>query len=197
MYSQNQEEAKITGYFNGRTGRFLDIGAFDGKTFSNTLRLVELGWSGVCVEPSPSCFAKLADLHKLNPKVELVNAAVAANDGVINFYDSFGDAVSTTEAAHKAKWEKGSKIKFAPIQVVSLSAKTLLENHGAVYDFVNIDTESTNLAVLRDLVAAGLRFELLCIEHDNQHPAIVAMFPGCQPIEVNPENLIIYYKGWK
>jgi FkbM family methyltransferase len=197
VYSQNQEEKKIVNYFAGREGRFLDVGAYDGKLFSNSLRLVELGWSGVCVEPSPEPFRLLYLLHKDNPIIQLENSAVCPSDGVVDFYDTSGDAVSTTDHTHKHKWEKGSKIKFKPIQVKSISPKTLLGKYGNVYDFVNIDTEGTNLETLRGLVGAGLRFELLCIEHDNKHPEIVAMFPGCQPIEVNPENLIIWYKGWK
>ena len=197
MYSQNSEEKAITNYFKGRTGNLLDCGAFDGKQFSNSLRLFELGWSGVCIEPSPSPFAAMYELHKNNPKVQLANVAVTPVSGTIDFFDTNGDAVSTTDLSHKSKWEKGSKIKFNKIQVAGMSPADILAKFGNKYDFVNIDTENTNLETLRGFIAAGLRFELLCIEHDNQHPAIVAMFPGCQPIEVNPENLIIYYKGWK
>lgn len=197
MYSQNQEEKKIVEYFNGRVGKFLDIGAFDGKMFSNTLRLAELGWSGVCVEPSPEPFLALQKLHANNPKITCVQAAIGSIDGHVTFYDSAGDAVSTTEVQHRHKWENGSRVRFKEIQVPSMTPGTLLQNYGSYFDFVNIDTESTNLPILRWFAAACLRFELLCIEHDEKHPEIVAMYPGCQPIEVNPENLIIYYKGWK
>lgn len=198
MYSQGQEEAHIVEYFKSRTapGSLLDIGAFDGKVFSNSLRLIEMGWSAVCVEPSPVPYAALSELHKGNSRVQTLRAAVAPVAGVIDFYDTNGDAVSTTNLAHKSKWEAGSKIKFQHIQVPAVTAKDVVDKYGKSYDFVNIDTENTNLEVLKAFVAAGLRFELLCIEHDNQHPAIVAMFPGCQPIFQNAENLLIYYKGW-
>ena len=96
-YSQNNEEEIIVPYFNGQVGNFLDIGAYDGKTFSNTLRLVELGWSGVCVEPDPTSFAALSKLHATNDKIRLVNAAFAENEGTITFYSSNGDAISTTK----------------------------------------------------------------------------------------------------
>lgn len=51
--SQYGEGRWIAEHFAGRVGRFLDVGAFDGKTFSNTWRLAQEGWFGVCVEPSP------------------------------------------------------------------------------------------------------------------------------------------------
>lgn len=194
-YSQNNEETRIVEYFGGDIGQFLDIGAYDGKTFSNTLRLVELGWSGICIEPSPGPFKLLQDLHHANQKIQCVNAAITPVSGMVDFWDSNGDAISTTDANHKARWEKGSKVKYQQIKVPSMSAKEVLDKFGKIYDCVNIDTEGTNLLTLQAFMVAGLRFKLLCIEHDNQHPAIIAMFPGCQPIEVNAENLIIYYKG--
>ena len=36
MYSQRDEELHILGYFGDKVGRFIDIGAYDGKSFSNT-----------------------------------------------------------------------------------------------------------------------------------------------------------------
>ena len=48
MYSQNDEERVILEYFAGKTdGRFVDVGAWSGATFSNVWALMELGWSGV------------------------------------------------------------------------------------------------------------------------------------------------------
>ena len=49
-YSQLGEQDIILNYFNGKQGTFLDIGANDGKTFSNSYALSLLGWKGVCVD---------------------------------------------------------------------------------------------------------------------------------------------------
>lgn len=48
-------------FFSGKKGGcFVDIGANDGITGSNTYFFeTELGWGGLCVEPLPSAFAKL------------------------------------------------------------------------------------------------------------------------------------------
>jgi len=56
MFSQNDEEKHIVRFFRDKIdkGSFLDIGAYNGKAFSNTHRLALNGWSGVCLEPSPS-----------------------------------------------------------------------------------------------------------------------------------------------
>jgi hypothetical protein len=48
-YSQNKEEEVILNYFNGHVGTFVDLGANDGITFSNTRALAERGWKGVLI----------------------------------------------------------------------------------------------------------------------------------------------------
>ena len=60
MYSQRDEEKYILEAFDGKTdGRFLDIGAWHPTVFSNTRALIEMGWSGVMIEPSPGPFLNI------------------------------------------------------------------------------------------------------------------------------------------
>ena len=54
---------------------FLDIGAFDGISFSNTRLLFEEGWSGVCIEPCSKNYKKLELLYKDTPVVTVKAAA--------------------------------------------------------------------------------------------------------------------------
>ena len=75
MYSQNNEDSLFKSIFpNG--GNLVEIGAFDGKTNSNSLLLIEHGWNAVLVEPSPAAFDKILKLHRKNEKVHLFNVAV-------------------------------------------------------------------------------------------------------------------------
>jgi hypothetical protein len=47
-------------YKPGMKGTFLDIGASDGISMSNTHMFEkELGWDGICIEPSRLAFEKL------------------------------------------------------------------------------------------------------------------------------------------
>jgi hypothetical protein len=104
MYSQNSEEAYILAYFKNNIGKFLDIGAYNPFKFSNTRKLFELGWSGIFIEPSPICFKNFVSEYQNVDRITLINKAVVTDDRVeIAFYESNGDAVSTTNDTHKTK----------------------------------------------------------------------------------------------
>jgi FkbM family methyltransferase len=196
MYSQNNEEQIITKALEGITGSFLDIGAFDGKALSNTYRLVELGWSGVCVEPSPCVFVRLAELHKDNPKISLVNAAITPGTAgtLCPWYDSNGDGVSSVSAAHKDKWEAGSTIRFNKHWVYTMPLGVLFESFGTQHEFINIDVESINIDLFRALPWTQLTAtRVICVEHDghvNEMRQIAEQY-GFRPIGQNAENVIM------
>ena len=135
------------------TGRFLEIGAYDGKVFSNTFRLAQLGWRGVCVEPSPTVFPSLIKNYAGNDKIILVNAAVTpAVPKLVEWYDSSGDAISTTSPAHKDKWEKGQKVKYSTFWVYGTPINALFKQFGYDFDFINIDVEGTNAEMFLSLI---------------------------------------------
>jgi FkbM family methyltransferase len=166
-YSQYGEQAHILEYFSGRRGRFLDIGAYDGVTFSSTRALVELGWSGVLVEPEANVFVKLMGNCKGIDRLTMVNAALATQAGLIKFFSSNGDALSSTEESHCKKWEAAG-VPFTPIYVSTVTARDLLLRLPGPYHFVNLDVEGANVELLQTLPLAEMQTDLLCVEHDNQ-----------------------------
>jgi len=64
-----------------KAGRFVEIGAFDGDTYSNTSALADLGWQGLYIEPMPTFFDRCRSRHAKNPAVTTVNLAVGAASG--------------------------------------------------------------------------------------------------------------------
>jgi len=60
-----QDKLIIETLFPGKTnGVFVDIGANDGVTFSNTYLLEKLGWSGLVIEPIPSIYEQLSTIRE-------------------------------------------------------------------------------------------------------------------------------------
>ena len=58
----NQDINVIEFYKEKKNGFFVDVGAYDGIEFSNTLLLEkELEWNGICIEPGKRFFQKLTE----------------------------------------------------------------------------------------------------------------------------------------
>lgn len=196
MYSQNNEEEIIASFFAGTQAvnrRFLDIGAYNPFKFSNTRKLYENGWGGVFIEPSPSCFSNFIKEYGTCDRVILINALLGESDCEADFWDSNGDAVSSTSQQHAEKWQR-SGAKFEKVRVNCVSPGTLFGFVGKHFDFINIDTESTNVEVFAlipdDVFMNAL---LVCIEHDNRDQVFLSRLEpmGYRIIARNGENLIL------
>ncbi len=167
MYSQNNEEQIILDYFKDKPeGVLLDLGANDGKTFSNSLALIERGWQADLFEPSPTAFKKLQELHKKNNLVVCYNNAVVPKDyqgEKITLHDMGSHVgnddtslLATTVEREKARW-KGEQ--FTPVEVYVTHADAFeLYN----YDFITIDIEGAEECVLPHIDWDAL--QMLCIE---------------------------------
>jgi FkbM family methyltransferase len=192
MYSQNNEEEIILNYFKGKIGKFLDIGAYNPFNLSNTRALVELGWKGIYIEPSSSCFSSFVDTYKDDPNIQLFNFALGDHNGKVDFYDSGGDAISTLDLGHKDKWEKGSSIQYKKTTVDLVSTEEFFLEHGKDIDFLSLDTESTNIQIFDQIPSSFWdRVSLFCIEHDNRVDYIQSKLPSFRQLLFNPENLIL------
>lgn len=165
--SQYGEGLFISQHFAGRVGRFLDIGAYNGFHFSNTWRLAQEGWSGVCMEPSPLPFTGLLTQYHDNERITLVNAALTVGPKRLMPFYSTGDALSSTEQRHVDKFAKHG-FPFTRILIPGgIGWDELLaevdNNATGPFDFVNIDVEGLNADTLREM---PIRPEMICVEYD-------------------------------
>jgi FkbM family methyltransferase len=195
-YSQGDEERAILEFFgNSPDGMFLDIGAWNGVTFSNTRRLVEMGWGGVLVEPSANAFRDLLWSCKEHPRVTCVCVAVTLYGGWVEFWQT-DDALSTTDLEHRDKWVRGFNVDFRPSILFAVTPAQLLNRFPGPYDFLKIDVEGK---LNRDLTlefismnAASAR--LLCVEIDGPFEAEVTSRAGdigFRPVHRTADNLLL------
>lgn len=187
MYSQNNEERIILSYFEGSKGRLLELGAYDGKTFSNTLALLERGWSGVLVEASPSTFVKLQD-NVGHLSVDLVNACVVPDSpDLVTFYDNV-QATATINQANVAKWQ--AKTPFKPIHVMTTSVDRIIKRFGINFDMVNIDVEGGSVDLFNILVPRMPDVSMWVVEHDDRINECNELMKGWKIALQNAENII-------
>ncbi len=169
MYSQHDEERVILEVFAGSVpGRFLDVGAGDGREYSNTLRLAELGWEGVLIEPSPGAFPALAERHAGNPKLKCVRACLGLETSEVVFHDA-PKWYGTTEAGNVEKW-KGITA-FTDIAVPQISIADFLRENPGPYDFISIDTEGSSTRLFAAWPGESWPMAW-CVEHDGNHAEI-------------------------
>lgn len=195
MYSQNNEEEYILEYFNDSSrGTFLDIGAFHPMTFSNTRALYEKGFKGVFVEPSPSLLPAFETTYGRDPEIQVLPVCVGATSGSVDFFDSGGDAISSTVQAETKRWEEAYDVKFSKITREMVTIPELLARaQYKIFDFVNVDTEGNVLEILEQIDAAALGVKLMCVEwNGQQRDRFVAYFKRyrMRTIMENGENMI-------
>lgn len=194
MYSQRKEDDIIVPYLSGQVGTLLDVGAHDGRLFSNSLRLIELGWSGVLVEPSPKPFNELLNRHGGNEKLQLVNVAVLPKSEITEFYDSGGDALSTVDTEHKMVWESQAKIKFRKYWLKPVTVGELLQKFGKTFTYLTLDVEGANIQVLLEFPLEEMtQLKLICVEHESKQSLILERVTklGFKKLADTCENLVL------
>jgi FkbM family methyltransferase len=198
MYSQNNEEKIIEDFFGDYKGSFLDLGANDGKTLSNTHLLSLKDWWGVCVEPSPKAYEKLQALYKGNKKIQTIQAAIAITDGPVSLYESDehlgkGDSslLSTIIPSEMDRWKNTQK--FEPVVVEGITVETFLKRSSiSSFDFISIDCEGLDYFILEQLKPHIQNTSLICVEFNNKdrEKFVNLMFPRHKLLFSNFENLI-------
>ena len=77
----------LTKYFGFPSeGFFVEVGAFDGESFSNTSCLADHGWGGIYVEPVEEHYDACLRRHEKNEEIAVVQCAVGSVDKVIDLY---------------------------------------------------------------------------------------------------------------
>jgi FkbM family methyltransferase len=197
MYSQNNEEEVIINYFKG-LGKVLDIGANDGKTLSNSLKLIELGWEAVLVEPANKAFGKLSSLHKGNDKVQCVKVAIGKGSGMLVLHESGellgtgdSDLVSTLIPKEKDRWNR-LNMQWNENEVEVIEVETLFDLYGRYYDFISIDAEGLDYEILSQIDLTNTK--MVCVEHNGieteKYKSYCEKF-GMKEILRNQENIIM------
>lgn len=197
MYSQNSEEKIISDYFGTNTGTFLDLGANDGITLSNTYAISRKGWIGTLVEASPIAFKRL-ETNYLGSADTIINAAIGTHNGEITLYESGehlgkGDVslLSTIKPDEKKRWVKES---WTEVNVPCINFSTMLGiSKLKTFDLISIDIEGMELEVLPQMDLKALGCRMLIVEFNGQRQAefdAIVLPQGYKLVHKNGENLI-------
>ena len=167
MYSQGDEERYILAAFKDRKepGRFIDIGSWHPLQFSNVRALYGIGWSGVCIEPSPGPMLNLIAEYGSEPRITLIQAAVGVESGLRAMHIS-NDALSTASDSEYERWK--DKAEFIGQVVIPVITLEQITNQWGGFDFWSIDAEGLSGDILVRMINLDLRPDCVCVEYGDR-----------------------------
>lgn len=149
------------------TIRVLQIGAFDGHDCDPLLEVLQNeNVSAILVEPQKIPYERLVERYTNNPRICLINAAVAEHDGVVKLYVP-GSATSPTASLISQHYRRfGSDTKqVREIEVPSVSVGSLVSRfRGEGLDLLQVDTEGMDYQILEWFFNAGVEPKVLNFE---------------------------------
>jgi len=151
-----------------RNGYFIEFGACDGVLLSNTLLLErEFGWTGILSEPMPSWHAAL----EKNRRCIIDKRCIWTETGsTIDFAEYEGDEYHTESSAFE---EGGARRASNVFKVPTVTLADLLREHDApnTIDFMSMDVEGGEHAILSTFPFDEYRFNFMCVEQHGEHAA--------------------------
>lgn len=168
MYSQYEEERFILDALKDiPQGRLLDLGASMPTKFSNSRRLIELGWEAVLVDCSPDAIKALATEYAgVWPRVKVVQAAVDVDERWVDVRLT-EDFVTTYDPATHEKW-KGQVPYYGTVRMRTVPLYNILRSIHPP-DFVNVDLEGQSVAVFTELLDESKEMPAcICVEYDDR-----------------------------
>lgn len=171
-YSQLGQDLRVLEFYNNKKdGFFIEIGASDGITLSNTYLLeITYDWKGICVEPIPDKFELLC---KNRPNSLCYNYAVYndSNKQVIFDIANTNDLLSGISNNIDFHIDVVNSNK-TQIIVNTISFNDLLEKSNAplYIGYLSLDTEGSELEILKSVDLQKYIFGLIHVEHNYIEP---------------------------
>jgi FkbM family methyltransferase len=177
FYSQFGEDKLLASIFPvGHKGVCVEVGAYDGRAGSNTLHFEEKGWKCLCVEPIPKQYEKCRAIRK-----EVVNCCVGETNRDSEVFTIFKigsngeneSAISSLEP--DVRLIESHKHLLHTTEQILVKVKTLTTildeaNFPTTIDFISIDTENTELNVLKGFDFNKYTVSIFLIENNYNEP---------------------------
>jgi FkbM family methyltransferase len=137
---------------------YVDVGANDGLIVSNTAYMeLDLGWNGICIEPHPEAYYKL----EKNRNCKKYNCCISDIYGEVDFLVVYGYAEmlsgikSEYDPRHIDRINSEVAKHGGSLNTIKVKSRTLnsilKENNITHIDYLSIDTEGSELSVLKSI----------------------------------------------
>ena len=150
-------------------GSFVEVGAFDGITYSNTYGLAELGWKGLYIEAVPEYAGKCRKTHDGRDNIKVVNACVGQHFDNVELM--VGGEYSTYNKSFADNKPQGWGVNYGrtfETRTMPLDAILMAHWEGDI-DLLVIDVEGSETDVLKGFWLAEWKPRMVIIEAHEQH----------------------------
>jgi FkbM family methyltransferase len=162
---------------------YVDVGAYEPLICNNTYFFYRKGGRGVLVEPNVDLTPVL---KKVRPRDVTLTAGVGVDDTAeLDYYVLSLPQLNTFDRARAEAIEADTGGKVRVLRVVKmplLNINRVIEEHlGAAPDYLSIDVEGLDLAILKTLDFARFRPTIVCAEHPDvpaERAELLALLDG-------------------
>lgn len=150
-YSQEGEDMILRRIFEGqKNGFYIDVGAHHPRLFSNTYFFYKQGWTGVNIEPNPHA---LRGFQSDRPRDLNLNLGISDTNSVLTYYYFDEPALNTFDKGVVKSRLTNTSYKVIKAEDVTVERLDhVLKKYfpiGVAIDFLSVDVEGLDLAVLR------------------------------------------------
>jgi FkbM family methyltransferase len=153
-YSDDGEDVVIA-ELTGGVRSFLDIGANDGISVSNTALAALRGARGICFEPDPAMFRRLSGFYRFAGRIECVPQGISERAGTLELLCdgllSYMPATEDRELSQLLSRYRRPEAELIKVPVAPLSDWLARRPDFAGCDLISIDVEGHELSVLRGI----------------------------------------------
>lgn len=157
-----------------KNGTFVEVGAFDGESISNTCFLADIGWKGLYIEPVNDYYDLCVKRH-LDNNVEVINSFIGNEEKNIQMYVAGDISTGKKEIVDFFNsgllgWANGRHKGVIQIAKQTTLNKLLAEKKFFEIDLLVIDTEGNEWNVLQDFDLQKFNVKMMIIEmHETSH----------------------------
>jgi FkbM family methyltransferase len=156
-----------------QTGTFVEVGAYDGESFSNTSCLADAGWTGYYIEPIPDFFKKCASRHSKN-NVRVFNYGISDRDEFIelNIAGPITTASNETLSVYKElAWSKGM-LSTAKLSIQAITLDSFLRSNDIKkgFELLVVDVEGFEENVFNGFDLGHWSPKMMIVELNDYHP---------------------------
>jgi FkbM family methyltransferase len=165
----NKIYLKYFGY--KKDGEFVDVGAYDGISYSNTWGLACAGWKGICYEPVPSFYAQCYNNH-FDHDVITIQTCIGNKEGYIDLFVAGVLSTTNDDYLNSEYWYNDYKYAQKIMSKITTLDKSLKEhNVNPMFDVLSLDVEGGETDVLKGFDIGYWKPKMAIVEVQEHHPA--------------------------